>query len=544
MHRYSGFRHASRTLLAGAAAIFILATTAQAFAAPLPSYLARISVSSTGAQLSGGCFGSSISGDGRYVAFASAAAGVVPGYGNGSSQVYVRDRLTGAVEIASVSTGSTQGDGSSGYTAISADGRYVAFVSNATNLVTADTNGTYDVFVRDRVLGTTERVDLSTSSAQANGAASTSLDISADGRYVAFVSDATNLVTGDTNGTRDAFVRDRQLNTTARVSLTSGSLQSVGAAFYVAISGDGQTVAFVSSAADLVSADTNAQPDVFLRKPSAGSTVRVSVSSTSVQGDNRSGDGGAEMSLSSDGRYVAFSSWATNLVAGDTNSRPDIFVRDTTLNTTTRVSVAAGGAQGNDDSLGPSISGDGRYVAFGSQATNLAAGVSSGNVNIFVRDLVGGTTRLLSYGPDGHAAGQASQYPRISANGRHVSFDTMGVLLTSDTNSQMDVYAQTPGKAVKLSTPALKGKLKPHKTAAFVGKSSPGETEYYSLTLQRFSKGKYRKFKSYTLLSNSEGVWKLALKYGKGKYRLRAATIGSHFPNLVGTSAWKKFTVK
>src|SRR5437762_932588 len=187
----------------------------------------RVSVASGGTEGDDASLGSALSADGRFVAFDSAATDLVAGDTNGVSDVFVHDRQTGTIERVSVASGGAQGDGSSGLIgfafppALSAAGRFVAFVSAATNLVTGDTNGAADVFVRDRQTGTTERVSVASGGTQGN-AASWGLALSADGRFVAFQSDATNLVAGDTNGATDVFVRDRQTGMTERVSVASG----------------------------------------------------------------------------------------------------------------------------------------------------------------------------------------------------------------------------------------------------------------------------------------------------------------------------------
>ena len=208
----------------------------------------------------------------------------------------------------SVGAGGAQGDGRSILPAISSDGRYVTFQSDAASLVAGDTNGVTDVFVHDRLTGTTERVSVDSAGAQGNGASSVP-SISADGRYVAFLSDATNLVAGDTNGVSDVFVHDRTTGATERASVSTGGTQSDGGCGYVAISPDGRFVAFGSLAANLVSGDTNGTGDVFLRDRTTGTTERVSVTTGGAQGNNFSGS----PAVSADGRYVAFESRASNL---------------------------------------------------------------------------------------------------------------------------------------------------------------------------------------------------------------------------------------
>ncbi len=294
--------------------------------ADLAATTERVSVSSAEAEGNYRSNWSSVSADGRYVAFSSLADNLVAGDTNGVVDVFVRDRVTGITDRVSVSGAGEQGNDWSNWPSISADGRYVAFMSTANNLVAGDTNGSWDVFVRDRVSGETERVSVSSAEVEANGGSGGAVNllaISADGRYVAFLSEATNLVAGDTNGSNDVFVRDRVSGETERVNVSSAGAEANGPSGYSVISADGRYVAFMSDATNLVPGDTNGRADVFVRDRMAGETQRVSVSSAGVEADGRSD----ENSISADGRYVAFGSRASNLVPGDTNGTRDIFVR-------------------------------------------------------------------------------------------------------------------------------------------------------------------------------------------------------------------------
>jgi Tol biopolymer transport system component len=218
--------------------------------------------------------------------------------------------------------------------------------------------------------GSAMRISVSSSGVQANGDSLETPSISADGRYVAFESAASNLVAGDTNGSRDIFVRDRTSNTTTLVSVGLSGAQSDGVSTTPSISADGRFVAFTSNATNLVAGDTNSAYDIFVRDTTANTTTRVSVSTSGAEANNSS----YRPSISADGRYVAFDSLASNLISGDTNSTYDIFVRDTTANTTTRISVGPADVEGNGISLNASISADGRHVVLTSNATNLVTG--------------------------------------------------------------------------------------------------------------------------------------------------------------------------
>jgi Tol biopolymer transport system component len=253
----------------------------------------------------------------------------------------------------SVDSSGAQADGPSTWPVMSTDSRYVAFESTGTNLVAADTNAVRDVFVRDLHTSTTTRVSVSSGGIEGDRP-SLYPSVSGDGRYVAFTSDATNLVVGDTNDVGDVFLHDIQLGTTTPVSVNPGGTLGNGGSYFGTISADGRYVAFTSSASDLVSGDTNGFADVFVRDLQMGSTVRVSLGSVSVEGNAASGysfSGENPLSISSDGHYVAFQSLASNLVTGDSNAVGDIFVRDLQTGTTTRVAtnLVAGDANGQRD---------------------------------------------------------------------------------------------------------------------------------------------------------------------------------------------------
>jgi Tol biopolymer transport system component len=331
----------------------------------------------------------------------------------------------------------------------------VAFESFASNIVPGDTNNTFDIFVRDRLTNTTTRVSVDSAGNQANSD-SRSPSISADGRFVAFTSDASNIVPGDTNGDSDIFVRDRLTNTTTRVSVDSAGNQANSGSFITSISADGRFVAFSSSASNIVPGDTNDKPNIFVksnlfvRDTLTNTTTRVSVNSAGNQADDFS----YNPSFSADGRFVAFTSFASNIVPGDTNRSGDIFVRDRLTNTTTLVSVDSAGNPGNLQSGSPSISADGRFVAFTSEATNLVPGDTNrerdGDTNrerdmvgrdIFVRDTLTNTTTRVSVDSAGNQGNSDSSSPSISADGRFVAFNSKSSnLVPGDTNNTDDIF--------------------------------------------------------------------------------------------------------
>jgi Tol biopolymer transport system component len=346
-----------------------------------------VSAATTGGTAHGWSGLPSISDDGRYVSFVSFAGDLVARDVNGAADVFVWDRDTGRAELASVGSGGVHADDSSLESALSADGRYVAFTSFAGNLGTRDPYGYTHIYLHDRQGGATERVSITADGGPANGY-SWQPSVSGDGRYVAFYSGADDLVTGDRAGWADVFVRDRQTGQTLRASVSSSGTEANGTSNEPVLSAGGRYVAFVSDADNLVAGDTNQRIDVFVHDLQERTTERVSVAS-----DGRQANGASyEPAISADGRYVAFESFANNLVPGDTNQRFDVFVHDRALHRTFRASVSTAGAQANDDSYTPSLSADGRTVAFRSDATNLAAGDANASSDVYVHALAAAGT--------------------------------------------------------------------------------------------------------------------------------------------------------
>ena len=385
-----------------------------------------------------------ISADGRYVAFASDATCLVPGDTNSVRDVFVYDLRTGALVRASVDSSGVEGNGASAEDAppsISADGRYVAFSSRATNLGGGlDGNGSLpDVLVRDLVAGTTVLASLSSGGVPANGTASFA-SISADGRYVAFGTYAM-LAPEDVTGDWDAYLRDLQSGTTTLVSVsltkTQGNASSANTA-QPRVSADGRYVAFDSLASNLVGDDTNGFRDVFLRDLQSGTTVRLSVNDLGVEGDGPS----SRPAMSADGGIIAFDSIATNLIPADTNGVSDVFVRDVLLEATTRASVDSSGVQGDGVSYNASVSGNGRHVLFTSVA-NLAPGGPTVWWNVFARDLLEGTTTRESVTFDGELADTGAFFHSASGDGRLVAFDSYSTnLVPEDFNDLEDVFVR------------------------------------------------------------------------------------------------------
>jgi Tol biopolymer transport system component len=436
----------------GSALAFLLVATASAGPAEA---IMRVSVSSAGEQADREAYAVGLSGNGRLVLINSHATDLVPGDTNERWDVFLHDRSSGKTERISVSTGGAQARatrdpwGGSIGGGISANGRYVVFQSDAPNLVPGDTNRVADVFLHDRGSGVTERVSVG-AHGQANGASGLAT-ITANGRYVAFESAASNLVARDTNRKVDVFVRDLATGKTSRVSVSSRGAQAGCKGWcestQPALSANGRFVAFESSATNLVPGDTNKLADVFVRDRRTGRVERVSVTSKGKQGGaDRTNNGSNGPSISGDGRYVAFHSADSNLVPGDTNRTFDIFVHDRKTGRTTRVSVSSAGRQANGESVGaPSFSADGRYVAFGSLATNLVPNDDQANdiMDVFVRDLRAATTTIASLGAAGQHGLDSSAVSGIafSSDDRVLAFSSFASnFVPDDTNGTADAF--------------------------------------------------------------------------------------------------------
>ena len=352
------------------------------------SWTTRVSISSTEAESDGPSAKPSISADGSVVVFPSSATNLVAGDSNEFQDVFVRDRARGITER--VSGGPTgEANGASLAALVSADGRIVVFSSDASNLVEGDRNGALDVFVVDRANGTTSRVGSSAGSDPSDRTEASSVD--ARGRVIGFRSYAPGLVGHDSNGLAAVFTYDRRVGVTQRVNVSTVGDQADAATFRGMVSGDGRFVGFRSRANNLVPADTNDALDVFVHDRLLGLTTRVSVSSSGAEADAaglaRSFRVSMFMSrpfLSANGRYAAFTSRASNLVADDRNGKSDVFVHDLWTGRTVRVSLTASGTEANGDSFVSGISADGRVVAFTSLADDLVPGDTNKRRDVFV----------------------------------------------------------------------------------------------------------------------------------------------------------------
>jgi len=376
----------------------------------------------------------SASENGRFVAYQSQDASLVVGDTNNLEDIFVYDRLTCQNQLISVSSSGYHANGYSNHPSISANGRYVAFRSAASSLTSDDTNEVADIFVRDLLLDQTTRVSIATSGAQANGDSDYPA-ISADGRYVIFLSSASNLVSGDTNGYRDVFVHDRQNATTKRLSISSAGTAANNHSDMPSISVDGRYVVFSSNASNLVPDDSNNQSDVFVYDQLLNTSRRVSLNSSGAQAN-----GASDLpSISGDGRYIAFVSWASNFAGAI--SRAQIFVRDMKTGETSLVSSTQSGVIGNDVSTNPHISKDGRFVAFQSQSSNLVSGDTNGTSDIFIKDRLTGQLVIVSVNSAGVIGNLLSQLPSISPDGTYAAFTSDALNLVSQvSDAPLDNY--------------------------------------------------------------------------------------------------------
>jgi beta propeller repeat protein len=391
-------------------------------------------VSSSSAAVPGNAnsyFPLAMAADYSYTAFTSQSSNLVTGDTNNRADVFMKDNRSGETTRASISQAGVEANGVSDKPSVSADGRYVSFRSTASNLITGDTNNITDIFRKDTQTGEVVRASTTSAGAQSNGASDWS-DISADGNLVVFLSSASNLVTGDTNGKADVFLKDLTTGQTTRISTDSAGAQANNASDRMDISADGRYVAFRSLASNLVSGDTRGKWDVFVKDTQTGLTVCLS--------QDGSADSGWP-TISADGMYVAYPSFASNLVAGDTNAQRDIFRASVADGSVSRVNTTAAGAQTAGTCGIPDISADGRYVVFFSAASTLVAGDTNGVKDIFRKDTLTGDVLRYSTTTEGVQANGASDYPAISANGLYIAYVSQASnLFSGDTNASWDAF--------------------------------------------------------------------------------------------------------
>ncbi len=396
----------------------------------------RVNTSSSGQEASGLSYETSVSADGRFVAFNSAASNLVPNDTNNAADIFVRDRLLGTTVRVSVDSNGSEGNDHSQNPFLSADGRLVAFRSRSDNLVNGDTNFATDIFVHNRIAGTTERVSMNSMGEEGNGH-SLNPSLSADGRFVAFHSLASNLFDRDYNQSYDVFVHDRMAGTTQILSLHYLDGVAAGSSLYASVSGDGNWISFSSGAESLIPDDLNDRGDVFVASRTAGTVERISVGPNGEEANNTSG---SINRISSNGRFVAFSSIASNLISWDSNGIQDVFVRDLS-NGSTRIVSVNGNVQGNGTSDFPSISAEGRYIAFESEADNFVLGDGNQSNDIFVFDQLTVKLDRVNLGMGGLEANDDSFSPALSSSGHHLGFMSRADnMIPLDTNQIQDIF--------------------------------------------------------------------------------------------------------
>ncbi len=405
----------------------------------LPTEITLISINATDSTESDDAsYYASINANGRYVAFTSDSDLLMDEDTNGQSDIFIYDGSTETLQLISNAADGAQGNNGSYNPSVNADGKFVAFESEASTLVTGDNNMTGDIFLRDVQAGTVKLISINAVDGTETDENSYAPSISADGKLVAFYSDSNLLVPGESDQT-DIFLYDSDTDSLSFISNAADGTLPNGGSFFSSISADGKFVAFDSTASNLVATDANGfTRDVFLREIEAGTVTLISVNSV----DGSEGEGSSfRSSISADGKFVAFQSNAENLVPGDTNGVFDIFVRDIANDTITLISNNMDGTESNVDSSSPSISADGRYVTFECSSNNLIDEDTNNSSDIFVYDMITKTLIIVSNAADGTQADDYSYSPAISANGKYVVFESdASELVTGDTNGKSDVF--------------------------------------------------------------------------------------------------------
>ena len=423
------------------------------------------------------------------VLFASQAGELVLSTFSVPAQIYARDVASGINELISKGTSGGPSNDNSQAGRMTPDGRFVVFHSDATDLVPLDLNGMTDIFLHDRTTGVTELISVTSWGTQATHQ-SRNPSVSDDGRFVAFHSKAKNLDSADAWYYNDIFVRDRLLGTTDRVSLGMFGGDPNEDSAFPSISADGLCIAYWSLASNLIFGDTNSVADFFVTNRLTGLTERVSVNSSGLEGTYVAlpGNPSDAPDISGDGRFVVYRSFASDLVSGDTNGVKDIFVRDRLLGTTTRVSVSSSGAEAafpvsvTPDQRYPSISAGGKVVVFCSNANNLVPGDDNSTYDVFAHNLQTGITERISIASDGTEGSDVSVISGISPDGRYVAFTSWADnLVPNDTNHWRDSFLHdrmTGGPALSLSN-VVAGQ-----TATFgVSGASPGGLVFVGISL-------------------------------------------------------------
>jgi Tol biopolymer transport system component len=441
-------RHA-RPLGLVAAAVVVLRLAAASPASAANGDLTLVSTSDAGVKANGFSTGVGLSADGTRIAFSSLATNLGEGDTDASMDVFVKDVTTGELALASSSDAGTKANGASSGAGLSDDGNRVVFASAATNLGEGDLDSTRDVYVKD--LATDALTLASTSDTGGKGnLESVNASLSADGTIVAFDSSATNLGEGDTDSEFDVYVKDLTTGALRLVSTSDTGVKGSGMSWNPSISDDGTKVSFTSRASNLGEGDTNTNEDVYVKDLVTG---QLTLASRSLTGGGGNWDS-YWSALSGDGRVVAFNSQATDLAADDPDGNSDVYVRDLSTGSLTLASRSASGAKGNDWSAGARLSRDGSVVTFASEATNLSPGDTDTPYDAFVKDLSTGAVILASTSDTGTSADAAATPGAISADGTVVLMVSEATNLgEGDTDATFDVFVkELPGPAVPVAT--------------------------------------------------------------------------------------------
>jgi VCBS repeat-containing protein len=418
------------------------------------------STTSNGSLAAGGISANPvITPDGHYVVFQSDATNLIGGDTNGTTDIFRKDLITGEIVLISTSSSNVQGNGASTHAAISADGRYTVFQSTATNLDPADTNTQSGIYLKDWTTGQLTLLSKTGAGVNANNG-SFNPSISADGHFVAFDSVATNLVTGDTNGSSDVFVVNLQTNTISLVSKDStNTTQGNAGSFRPALSSDGAYIAFDSSASNLIAGQLNdTRGDTFIKNLATGAIAGVDVSPTGQWGSGGSGLNGAgsNPALSADGQYVSFRGGATNLVLGvSTGGAVEAVLSNTRNGATSIASSTSAGTLAPIDVGSVSISADGRFVAFDTRSTALG-GVDPNLSDVFLKDTLTGALIVVDRSAAGLAANSNATSGSVSSDGRYVAFASAATnLVAGDTNNLQDIFVKDTGVRYVENAPAV-----------------------------------------------------------------------------------------